>query len=346
MNLKSLSNEVLMASARTERKVERESTTAMLRYMMEIDARKLYLEGAGTLCSFVMDEFGYTINEAMPRIRAMELMREVPALEKQIDDGTMSVSVASKAQTYFRVAAKEQRPVSKSAKAAIMTELTGNSLAKAEKTLATHFPETEIQADKIKATSADGYEYKFLADNELHEKFEHLKDILAHQNCSREMNKFLHQLADIALEKLEPKVADVYVGSEKLKKADLKTTSGVNCSLFSKIVNNSKSSDGELSKCGKSQPQPSANQTKASRYVSRSVQNRMIRTRRQGCAHVDSRTGKRCGRTHGVERDHMEEFFLGGKSDIENFQWLCGPHNRWKHAKITEEMRQAGFGML
>jgi hypothetical protein len=161
---------------------------------------------------------------------------------------------------------------------------------------------------------------------------ERIKNVLAHQVYGGDMNKILHIMADTTLEKYDPEVRARKAAARKARKE----------------ANERKASESKASAS-----QPSSNDAQVpwapkvrTRHIPRDSEYQIADFRALGCAYVDPRTGKRCGEMHGLQKDHFDEFFLGGSHKAENLQWLCGPHNRYKHSKITEEMRQAGFAVL
>lgn len=72
-------------------------------------------------------------------------------------------------------------------------------------------------------------------------------------------------------------------------------------------------------------------QSPGSRHIPKSATQRIWHERSEGCAFVDPVTKRRCGETHGLQRDHIIEFARGGNHDAENLRWLCGAHNRYRN---------------
>ncbi|MGZ3695764.1 MAG: HNH endonuclease [Bdellovibrionota bacterium] len=72
--------------------------------------------------------------------------------------------------------------------------------------------------------------------------------------------------------------------------------------------------------------QLSAHKVKHSRYVPAIVK----RTAKNYCEYQDPLTGRRCNSRHDVQHDHIKDYAKGGTNAPENFQRLCGPHNRFK----------------
>jgi len=82
---------------------EREITTRILEYLMEIDRRRLYVEvGMPSLFKYCTRVLKYSESEASCRIQAMRLMREYPEVKESIDVGDLTLTNASKIQTFFK----------------------------------------------------------------------------------------------------------------------------------------------------------------------------------------------------------------------------------------------------
>jgi hypothetical protein len=188
----------------------REIETTILHYLLEVERRKIFLaRGFPSLFEFCLKVLGYSENEAFPRIQAMRLMRDVPVVEAKIDSGKLTMSVAAKAQACFRREAKK-RKVSRDEKQLVIDDLCGMSLRKAEKKLASLYP-GEAAPEKIRPVSDNSNRIEFSVSDEVLAKFNRLMDLMAHKNFDRRLDVFFEQLADMALEKLEPHDAPIRV---------------------------------------------------------------------------------------------------------------------------------------
>jgi hypothetical protein len=106
MNLKFLSNEVLLSEIKRRVASEREMTLSILHHLREISRRSLYAYlGYSSLFAYVTQELGYDSASAMRRIDAMRLLQEIPEAEEKIQDGSLSLSSVARAQGFFK---KEQ----------------------------------------------------------------------------------------------------------------------------------------------------------------------------------------------------------------------------------------------
>jgi hypothetical protein len=80
------------------------------------------------------------------------------------------------------------------------------------------------------------------------------------------------------------------------------------------------------------QPEPRKRVTiqTRSRNIPSEVKREMEKSRHNGCTHVDKVTGQRCGSKHFLQMDHIHEYSQGGSNEVENLNWLCGFHNRYR----------------
>lgn len=196
-------NEQLVKDLKALVAQERLVLVDLLRHLREVESRSLHLSlGYSSLFSFCTGELGYTEPEAQARIQAMRLMRDEPTVEEKLDSGALGLSVAARVQGAFRrnKATPEQRQK-------VLAEIEGKSARETDRFLAGIFPE-EAKREKVKA-SARGTRIEFTASEAAMEKFERLKELLAHKNFEGRFDLLFEELAEIALEKLEPADAPV-----------------------------------------------------------------------------------------------------------------------------------------
>jgi hypothetical protein len=78
-------------------------------------------------------------------------------------------------------------------------------------------------------------------------------------------------------------------------------------------------------------PSPLATPPKRSRYIP-SRERHIMKRHEEGCTYVDVQTGRRCGHTKFLERDHIDPYSHGGANTAENLRWVCSAHNKWSYA--------------
>ena len=92
--LKDKSNEKLLSALKMLVAEERKLRIQLLRYLKEVESRRLFLEmGYPSLYAFMREELGYSEAATQRRIQAMRLIKEVPEAEEKIESGRLSLSV-------------------------------------------------------------------------------------------------------------------------------------------------------------------------------------------------------------------------------------------------------------
>src|SRR5688572_15324036 len=103
MSLNHLSNHQVLSGLQKFVGSERNRTLIVLRYLAEVEARELQLaEGYGSMFEFCVRGYGYSEPEALLRLRAMRVMRIVPACESYVESGELSLTVLGQAYKCFR----------------------------------------------------------------------------------------------------------------------------------------------------------------------------------------------------------------------------------------------------
>ncbi len=302
MNLSKITDSELLKSLKDLVEKERSVLTEILRYLKEVEMRRLFLaRGYPSLFAFCREALGYSEGEAHVRIQAMRLIAALPQTENHISERRLSLTVAAQAQGQFRRTEKTSDPIETAQKAAIIEELLDTSAREAERKLATHFPETKLPREKTRALSKELTRIEFNANRQLCEKLEKLKALLAHKNFSGRMDLLIEELADQALQKLDPEA----MPKKKTKQKPM-----------AKVKNDA--------------PLLEAEQVAPTRYIRAEVKREVWKRDQGKCQYLDLKTGKKCGTSHGLQIDHIQEFHKGGSSDLKNVRLLCGAHNRWR----------------
>ncbi len=292
MNLKNMSDQVLLE--RTENLVarERELLGEVLHHLKEIERRRLFSQlGYKSIFDYATKQLGYAEDQAARRISAMRLLKELPEIESKIADGSLTLTNLSMAQTLFR---QERKRVSASMGAAgfskgekleFLSKIENKSKREAEKVIIAHSSEpAQLTAERIRAVTETHVEIKIIASNELQAKLGRIKGLLAHSHPNLSMAEAIDLLCDMAIQKLDP--------AEKAKKM---------------VVLKPKSTS--------SAPAPD---------IKRCI---TARERRQVWKRAGSQC-QNCGSTHALQIDHVQPRALGGSDEVENLRLLCRPCNQ------------------
>lgn len=90
MNLRNVSDQVLLEKTENLVKQERELLTQVLHHLREIESRRLFSSlGFKSLFDYAVKKLGYSADQAARRISAMRLLKEIPELEEKIESGAL-----------------------------------------------------------------------------------------------------------------------------------------------------------------------------------------------------------------------------------------------------------------
>jgi hypothetical protein len=196
--MKNLSDAALVAELRSLVRREREVVTEVLRYLREVEARRVFVaRGFSSLFAFCTGELGYSEPEAMLRIQSMRLLRVAPEVAQLVEKGELSMSVAAQIQS-----ASRREGLEKDETRELVRELKGSSKREAEKKLAARFPEAP-KPERRREVAEDLVEIRFTVTRKEAEEFEKLLDRKAHTNFKRSYEKLFVALAQKELARME-----------------------------------------------------------------------------------------------------------------------------------------------
>src|SRR6185312_900234 len=129
MDLNKLSDDQLLASLERELSIERIASRNILFHLKEIKSRRLYAKrGYPNLFWMLVRHFRQSESAANQRLKALNLMMDVPAVEERLLTGEISMSAVAMAQ---RQIVREEKltgtPVSQHKKMEIVESITGKT---------------------------------------------------------------------------------------------------------------------------------------------------------------------------------------------------------------------------
>jgi hypothetical protein len=215
MNLKSVSNSVLLSDTKRFALEERRNGMEVLYRLREIDVRKLFASlGYSSLFEYTVKELGFSEGSSSRRLQAMRLIREIPEYETKLKDGLVNEGNLSKAQTFFNQLKKNGNEYSKEEKLDLLGQIEGKSSRQTDQLFASISPES-AREEKTKPMNEKETEIRFTADRALMEKLEKLRNLLGHKLGDQKYASLIGELADLALKKLEPQPTPT-LGLEKV----------------------------------------------------------------------------------------------------------------------------------
>ena len=321
-SLADLSNEELLAEASRLAMRERQATVALIRCLMEVDARRLYLpEGYASLFAFCTQALHLSEHAALGRIEVARAARRLPALLAHLEDGSVTVTNArmlapqmTETNCHELLAAARHR--SKREVEAIVARLrpqpdVPSAVRKLPTPHARENPSTPMPAARLPHVATTGtprpqassamappvsprpvvaalaperYKIQFTASQEMHEKLRYAQDLLRHVVPSGDVAGVFDRALSALIEQLEKQ----------------------NCAATSR-------------------PREPRASTPGSRHIPSAVRREVWRRDGGRCAFVGARG--RCSERGFLEFHHVMPFAAGGAADAGNIELRCRAHN-------------------
>jgi len=189
----SLSDEGLWERTHALVSREREITALVLKHLLEIERRKLYLQrGFGSLFSYCTQELRYTEAEAQLRISSMRLLKDlgsesgkaVQSTLSKLETGKLSLTNLAQTQTYFnRKRYDEKTALNQREKFQVLRKIEGQSTRQAQRVLADLSPGTpKPRKDEIRELGDGAIRLSVTLDAEAESMLQEFIELTAHQN--------------------------------------------------------------------------------------------------------------------------------------------------------------------
>jgi hypothetical protein len=317
-NLKKLSDEALLSLTKSKAQYERNLTLEIIDLLSEIQSRSLHVaRGYSSLHEYCVKELKYSDGAAFRRIKAMKLVAQIPEVQRSIEQGKLSLTVASQAQVYFEAKAKNDSPCSAGEKMEILRNIENKSRREVEKVFSGLAPEIIRVAEKVRPVSEDKVRLDLVVSAELHDKLEKLRILTSHRNAN--LTDLIEYLADRELSRRNPKNKTspeklVDSGQGAMEASDPRTEEGQ--ALQQEIGS------------GRFNLREEITPSKRRRYIPLSIRRHIWNRDGFRCTYVDVATGRRCEGTLSLQIDHIKPFSRGGANELENLRLLCAAHNR------------------
>ena len=205
MDLSKLSDQQLILNSKSLVKQESALLVSILHHINEIDRRRLYADfKQPSLLDLVMHELGYPRDQAVRRIQAMRMMREIPEVEEMMDSGELNLTHVGIVQSLFSHQKKEGKAFSLEEKVAVLNNVAGQSTREAQK-IVFSLAETPLKfKEKIQMIAENAYEVSFTTSEATVRNLENLRGILAHSHPGLTLDQLIHKLTELGLEAFKP----------------------------------------------------------------------------------------------------------------------------------------------
>jgi 5-methylcytosine-specific restriction endonuclease McrA len=327
--MKHLSSSELLSRTKQLAADERRTTLALIEHLEEIQRRMLFAEiGYASLWEYVTKELGLSEGSAQRRIAAMRLIRKAPEAREAIKSGELSLSNASKVESFLGREKKAGRPRNASA---VVQHVRSQSQKQCEATLFEISPEAEVDAkskesDRIISKDQDRL-LKLTLNPVLYEKIQRIKGLLAHSIPEASYAELLDYMTNEVLAKLEKKrgihQASALSGKPNISASEASDFSTTGAAQTSCAAQTPKiASPTAAAAVTQSQPLPNGRRV----YLPASLK-KAVWAKAGGQCEIEA-NGKRCTSRYRLEIDHKIPLALNGGNDLKNLRLICRTHNQ------------------
>ena len=346
INISSLSNEQLLTAVTKEAASERRSTADVVRYLAEIESRRLHLElGFSSLFDFTTKKLGYSSSSALRRIKAARLTLADPSIASKLETGelnfatidilanfvkqpelkTITQELCGRSREDAEKIVAHLRPVAKSA---VRDRVKPIVVAKptADRNLPSLPFEPEQNSNNLRP-NAQSDAHKCIAfgaqpEELFHISFAMTRDERALLERTRQL-MFAGDVDTISFGKVIAKLAKFYLAyhcpRERQKRREAREKGRV------ESTRKERQSSAELA--AHAQPIPDREPRRASpRAISRVLRDRVLARDGYRCVFT-AQDGTRCSCASDLEIDHITPVARGGGAEEANLRVLCRAHN-------------------
>lgn len=326
-DLQSLSNEKLLLDLEGLFSQERKTTHQILLHLKEIRSRRLYAErGYPNLFSMLVQHFHQSESAANQRLKALELMLDVPVVEERLVSGDLSLSTVAMAQRQIR---REERilgkKISREKKAEIVESITSKTMAQAEVELFKHLPKAACAPQTFeRRISENATRMNMTFPDDVRLMMTRLQELWAHADPKMDPVEVIRRSFKLTLEKIDPAQRKPKQPNQpKLLKQPKE----------SKLSNQRKQSkptqgltESAKHRVGKSD--------KRLTYYGKEFDRQLWEKARSQCEFVDPVSKRRCSCRFGLQREHVIPLGRGGTNELSNMQLLCSTHNLLRARRV------------
>jgi hypothetical protein len=319
MSLQKLSDSELIASFSDLVIEEQENLANQLEHLAELDRRKLFF-GHSSLWAYLIEEKGFSDDQAVRRIRAARLIRRFPEILSRLKTGKLNLTHLEMALGCAHREALEEVQLRD-----LLENIAGLSTQKARREIATRYPrEAEVRYEKIRPISAELSEVTFVADQTLLDQLDEVRGLLARAHPHLTLASLIGVLATKYREQHHPE--------ERARRAEAqaerrKAKAAATVSARAEVKSAPPASARVETQPGSPAPGPALEP----RFPPRPLAHALTLKRGYICSYIDPITGHRCTSTFALEIDHEKPWTKGGRTEIGNLRFLCRGH----HARVT-----------
>ena len=203
-----MTNEELNFELAKEIKCERENTVRILKLIIIADDRRVALErGYKDSFAWLVQEHKYSPSAARRRVFVAKLLRDVPSIEKMLEDGTVNLTTLAQVQSMIRTQEmKSRQKVPLDTKLQAVVRIEGLNAFDAEQALMDLLPEniSNVKRESLVAIDACTGRLSINLSNEALADLKRAKEIFAHAIPDRDSGKIVARSLKELVERHDP----------------------------------------------------------------------------------------------------------------------------------------------
>ena len=334
--LKKLTNDQLDQTLKNAVTKEREILTVILKNIIEVDRRKLYLTFAyPSLFEYLTKHIGYSAGSAQRRIDAARLSKEIPEVISKLEVGSLNLAQIGLLQKSMRQYLAENKnndannnkqndknTITTQTKKQIVDSLSGKSFAESQVLVSQVLNISIKEQPKVMHQKDESVRLELTLTKAQWGKLTRVRELLSNLMPNGSMDQALEYALDEVIAQKLPKVK-----KPKVVKANLKVSTAV--TTITPLVSTETESTMSIREL------PEDNQEKDSRIetthktrmpLSKKIRDQ-ISKRDLCCQFTDKQSGRICGSKWRLHVDHIQPVWAGGENAIHNLRILCANHN-------------------
>jgi hypothetical protein len=329
--LESRSEEQLVAEFRDLVVDERSNLARQLEVLFEMDRRKTFFHYP-SLRSYLISEHGFEEWAADRRIRIARLLGRFPEIKALIKSGRLNLTLIELA-----LGCSHREKLGDEELSDLLQAISGKSCRAAQKEIARLYPaDFELPKDRVRPLSEEHSEVRFVAPQELLDKLDDIRGLLAHSRPQISMAELIDVLASDFKERYHPECKAKRAEEREKRKADKEREQKARPPKS--VVESAGQASESDEKFAAPRDEVEANAQvegavkedldENKRFPSAALLHQLVRTKGYRCHHKDPVTEKLCGSTYRLELHHLQAWAKGGKTTLENLIFVCINHHR------------------
>ncbi|RYZ83086.1 MAG: HNH endonuclease [Proteobacteria bacterium] len=288
---------------------ERKITYQILRFILEIDSRRLYLEeGFDSVYSFLRGKYKYSERSALRRINAAKLLRQNPHIAAKIQDGRINLSQLDRVQQCLKQESKAGNEVPLATTNEILEQVENKNMFETERVLAVTLNHKPANFEKVKPQADDSVRFELTFTREQFENFRKAQSYASHVVHENSNAQLIDYLATRFIQSVEGRTPS---------KPRPRVTQSTGAAPGSPEYRHAEHKSAEPRR----------------KYLRRQMRRALLERSNHSCSHIHPVTGEKCTSTYQLQVDHIIPLAKGGTNDFENLRILCGRHNRSEAAR-------------